>query len=146
MKGSSFREKKKPHTMHTGISVLVGYICIIPVILNYTDGLIKEILLYLHALGVSCIIYLVVNNINNGGTEDIADENDMYGLRHLLFNIELPPKTLWFNMGLWDKPGLTFPQACENLVHSVAKVIDIKPVSAVLGNISFWELKKKNCC
>lgn len=124
--------------MHTGISVLVGYICILPVISSYTDGLIKEILLYLHALGISCIVYLLVNNISNGSTtEDLVDENEIYGLRHLLFNLELPPKTLWFNMGLWDKSNLTFPQACENLVHTVAKVIGIKPVSAVLGNISF---------
>ncbi|GAA5811016.1 hypothetical protein MFLAVUS_004445 [Mucor flavus] len=48
-------------------------------------------------------------------------------------------------MGLWDKPDLTFPQACENLVHAVAKVMDIKPVSTVLGKgitneLSQWRI------
>lgn len=123
--------------MHTGLSLLVGYVCILPIISRCTEGLIKEVLLYLHALGVSCIIYILVNNISNPTTDDTTtDENEIYGLRHLLFNLDLPPKTLWFNMGLWDKPNLTFPQACENLVHTVAKAINIKPVSAILGNIN----------
>ncbi|KAI7895598.1 S-adenosyl-L-methionine-dependent methyltransferase [Mucor mucedo] len=116
--------------MHTGASVLVGYICILPVISSYTDGWIQHVLLYLHALGVSCMLYLLVNPATSDNNE--VDENEIYGLRHLLFNLELPPKTLWFNMGLWDKPGLSFPQACENLVHKVAQFINIKPMSSVL--------------
>jgi hypothetical protein len=118
--------------MYTGISILVGYLCLIPIISNYTDGSIKSILYYSHALGVSCIIFLLLNN-NNAEEATTTDKNEIYGLRHLLFNLELPPKTLWFNMGLWDKPGLTFPQACENLVHAVATVMKIQPASTVLG-------------
>jgi hypothetical protein len=119
--------------MYTSISVIVGYLCILPIISNYTDGTIKSILLYLHALGISVTLYFFTNNTSKNDTA--TDKNEIYGLRHLLFNLELPPKTLWFNMGLWDKPDLTFPQACENLVHAVAKTIKIKPVSAVLGKI-----------
>lgn len=120
--------------MYTEISIFIGYVCIIPVISVYTDGLIKDILLYSHALGISCIFYLLINQVDTATTE----KNELYGLRHLLFNLQLPPTTLWFNMGLWDKPDLTFPQACENLVHAVAKVMDIKPVSTVLGKIFFY--------
>ncbi|KAG2236772.1 S-adenosyl-L-methionine-dependent methyltransferase [Thamnidium elegans] len=114
--------------MYTELSIFIGYVCIIPVISICTNGLIKDILLYSHALGISCILYLLINQVNTTTTE----KNELYGLRHLLFNLRLPPTTLWFNMGLWDKPDLTFPQACENLVHAVAKVMDIKPVSTVL--------------
>lgn len=128
--------------MYTGVSVLVGYLCLLPIISSYTDGPAKSILYYLHALGVSCMIYLLLNDNN---TKDAAatDENEIYGLRHLLFNLELPPKTLWFNMGLWDKPGLTFPQACENLVHAVATVMKIQPDSTILGK-SYFLLQNEN--
>lgn len=113
--------------MHTGLSVLVGYICILPMISMYTFGWIQNILFYLHALGISCIIYLLFHPFPPN------EENEIYGLRHILFNVELPPKTLWFNMGLWDQPNLSFPQACENLVHRVANFIQMKSGSKVLG-------------
>lgn len=116
--------------MYTELSIFIGYVCIIPVISMCTTGLIKDILLYSHALGVSCILYLLINQVDT-----TTEKNEMYGLRHLLFNLQLPPTTLWFNMGLWDKPDLTFPEACENLVHAVAKAMKIKPVSTVLGKI-----------
>lgn len=109
---------------------LVGYLSLIPVVSIYTDGLIKEILLYLHAIILTCLVL-------EYGTESTTGKHEIYGLRHILFNLELPPKTLWFNMGLWNKPNLTFPEACENLVHAVIEFIDLKPVSTVLGKILF---------
>jgi hypothetical protein len=115
-------------------SIVLGYSSILPLIIIYTDGSIKSILLYLHALGIASIIYLLVNLPPASIKEtQPTGQNEIYGLRHLLFNLELPPKTLWFNMGLWDKEGLSFPEACENLVHTVAEKMDIKPASTVLG-------------
>lgn len=112
-------------------SILVGYLCLIPLISSFADGYIKSILYYLHALGVSCMVYVLIHG--NSNSTAVADSSEIYGLRHLLFNLQLPPKTLWFNMGLWDTPNLTFPQACENLVLRVAKLMDIKPKSKILG-------------
>jgi hypothetical protein len=117
-------------------SIVLGYSSILPLIIIYTYGTIKSILLYLHALGIASIIYLLINlppaSINQALS---MNQNEIYGLRHLLFNLKLPPKTLWFNMGLWNKEGLSFPEACENLVHTVAEKMDIRPACAVLGLI-----------
>lgn len=64
----------------------------------------------------------------------MTDKNEMYGLRHLIFNLDFQPKTLWFNMGLWDNSkDLNFPEACENLVHAVLSNLNIKPNSTILG-------------
>lgn len=123
-------------SMYTRASILVGYLCILPIISSCTDGSVKSTFYYLHALGVSCIAYVLLHS-NNSSTNTTSDESEVYGLKHLLFNLELPPKTLWFNMGLWDKPNLTFPQACENLVSAVTRLMDLQTHSKILG-------KKKN--
>jgi hypothetical protein len=47
--------------------------------------------------------------------------NEMYGLQNTLYNIDISPKGLWFNMGFWDGQNLQFSEACRALVH---KVID----------------------
>lgn len=121
-------------SMYTGAGILVGYLCLLPIISSCTDGSVKSTLYYLHALGVSCIAYILLNSSNNSSsTSTSSADSEIYGLKHLLFNIELPPKTLWFNMGLWDKPNLTFPQACENLVNAVTKLMDLQPRSKILG-------------
>lgn len=117
--------------------MVVGYINVLPLIIIYTDGHIKNTLLYLHALGIACMVYLSVNSSPDPEKEaqQPRGSKELYGMKHLLFNLELPPKTLWFNMGLWNKEGLSFPEACENLVGTVAKKMDIKPSSTVLGMI-----------
>lgn len=117
------------------ISIVAGYFSLLPLILLNTDGAIKTALTYLHALGITCIIYILINSTKEEDTIT-ADNNEIYGLRHLLFNLELPPKTLWFNMGLWNKENISFPEACENLVHAVASKMHIKPNSTVLGKIN----------
>lgn len=118
--------------MYTGAGILVGYLCLLPIISSCTDGSMKSALYYLHALGVSCIAYILLNSNSGSSANTSSGDSEVYGLKHLLFNIELPPKTLWFNMGLWDKPNLTFPQACENLVNAVTKLMDLQPRSKVL--------------
>ncbi|KAI8645251.1 S-adenosyl-L-methionine-dependent methyltransferase [Parasitella parasitica] len=35
-------------------------------------------------------------------------------------------------MGLWDEKDMSFPEACENLVHAVASKMNIRPNSTVL--------------
>ncbi|KAK4513194.1 uncharacterized protein ATC70_012989 [Mucor velutinosus] len=114
-------------------SVVAGYLSLLPLIILYTDGYIEKTLIYLHALGITCILYILVNSTTDDTTTTAsADGNEIYGLRHLLFNLELPPKTLWFNMGLWSKKNMSFPEACENLVHAVADKMDINPNASVL--------------
>jgi hypothetical protein len=117
------------------ISVVAGYLSLLPLIILYTDGYIEKTLIYLHALGITCILYTLVNSTNDdtATTTSTSHESEIYGLRHLLFNLELPPKTLWFNMGLWNKESMSFPEACENLVHAVAHKMNIKPNASVLG-------------
>ncbi|KAI8970003.1 S-adenosyl-L-methionine-dependent methyltransferase [Mycotypha africana] len=110
-------------------SVLIGYLSCLPWIAWSTDGSLNMMLTYLHAVGVCILLYVLFF-----ASATLAEQktNDLYGLRHILFNVELPPKTMWFNMGLWDKKGIRFPTACENLVHAVVSKMDMKAGSSVL--------------
>ncbi|KAF7717427.1 Uncharacterized protein PECH_006420 [Penicillium ucsense] len=47
-----------------------------------------------------------------------ALESRVYGLDHALLNIQLPPATLWMNMGYW-KNTEDFPEACQALLDLV---------------------------
>ncbi|KAJ5483864.1 hypothetical protein N7539_006064 [Penicillium diatomitis] len=47
-----------------------------------------------------------------------ALESRVYGLDHALLNIQLPPATLWMNMGYW-KDTEDFPEACQALLDLV---------------------------
>ncbi|KAJ5907898.1 hypothetical protein N7495_000580 [Penicillium taxi] len=42
----------------------------------------------------------------------------LYGLDHALLNVELPPKTMWMNMGYWESTS-EFPKACQALLDQV---------------------------
>lgn len=49
-----------------------------------------------------------------------GDDSRVYGLGHSILNIELPPKTMWMNMGYWiDENNLHFPSACQALLEQV---------------------------
>ncbi|OBZ82145.1 Erythromycin 3''-O-methyltransferase, partial [Choanephora cucurbitarum] len=61
-----------------------------------------------------------------------TQQSELYGLRNLLVNLELPPKSAWFNMGLWDRPNLNYSQACQNLVREVTEQCAIQPNSSIL--------------
>lgn len=127
-------------------SVVAGYFSLLPLIILYTDGYIEKTLIYLHALGITCILYILVNSTSDETTTTTAaaEGNEIYGLRHLLFNLELPPKTLWFNMGLWNRDDMSFPEACENLVHAVANKMSIKPNASVLGPLNYRAIAKSH--
>jgi hypothetical protein len=105
---------------------------ILPCVLLFTNGAVQNGLLYLHALGMTCVVYFLIH-YESIQEDQIVDKNELYGLRHLIFNLDFEPKTLWFNMGLWDASDLSFPEACERLVHAVVSKLNIKPNSTVLG-------------
>ncbi|KAI9470093.1 MAG: S-adenosyl-L-methionine-dependent methyltransferase [Benjaminiella poitrasii] len=109
----------------------VAYICILlPVISIFTTGALKSICLYLHALGAACGIWLLTNSRQQ---QQQQSQDELYGISHpILSNLNMTPKTFWFNMGLWDKEGLSFPEACENLVDTVARKLNIQPNLSIL--------------
>ncbi|KAJ5949669.1 hypothetical protein N7454_001253 [Penicillium verhagenii] len=43
---------------------------------------------------------------------------ETYGLDHAVLNIQLPPQTMWMNMGYWESTS-DFPEACQALLHQV---------------------------
>ncbi|KAL2047630.1 hypothetical protein N7G274_000672 [Stereocaulon virgatum] len=48
----------------------------------------------------------------------------IYGLHHAVLNIELPPRTMWMNMGYWEN-GSNFPSACRRLLTEVLYTADL---------------------
>ncbi|KAJ5320403.1 hypothetical protein N7508_000686 [Penicillium antarcticum] len=42
----------------------------------------------------------------------------LYGLDHAVLNIQLPPQSMWMNMGYWEHTN-DFPTACEALLEQV---------------------------
>lgn len=94
---------------------LAAYIAFIPIILQACTDVWRYTLLYLHAIGLVCLVMF-----------GSSKSNDMYSLNHVVFNLVIPPKTLWFNMGLWDNDALEFPEACESLATAVINRLDIK--------------------
>lgn len=53
------------------------------------------------------------------GKSTTGSENDMYGLQHTLYNVQVVPETFWFNMGYWNSDTQSFAQACQLLVRKV---------------------------
>lgn len=119
--------------MLTKLLTLGSYLSLIPCILFFTNGLVQNTLLYLHALGLLRVVYFLID-YELPANEEVAKtrKKEMYGLRHLIFNIDFQPKTLWFNMGLWNT-DISYAEACENLVHAVVSNFNIKPNSTMLG-------------
>jgi hypothetical protein len=100
---------------------LIVYLSVLlPILFLQERGLIRDVLLYLHAF---CIPFIITS----------SSSNDLYGLKHFIFNLELPPRTLWFNMGFWESPNATFPEACAHLVKTVIKNMNLNRESNVLG-------------
>ncbi|KAJ6094777.1 hypothetical protein N7467_002290 [Penicillium canescens] len=42
----------------------------------------------------------------------------LYGLDHAVLNIQLPPQSMWMNVGYWEHTN-NFPEACEALLEQV---------------------------
>ncbi|KAJ5712799.1 hypothetical protein N7493_009267 [Penicillium malachiteum] len=49
---------------------------------------------------------------------------ELYGLDHAVLNIQLPPQTMWMNMGYWESTT-HFPDACRALLDRVLSTADI---------------------
>ncbi|KAJ5714931.1 uncharacterized protein N7483_012112 [Penicillium malachiteum] len=49
---------------------------------------------------------------------------ELYGLDHAVLNIELPPQTMWMNMGYWESTT-HFPDACRALLDRVLSKADL---------------------
>lgn len=81
--------------------------------------------LYCHGMGMGLLLFFAMTRSNR--------DSDLYNLRNILFNVPLPPRTLWFNMGLWKDEGDSYPDACERLVKAVADVVKIGKGASVLG-------------
>ncbi|CAG7930487.1 unnamed protein product [Penicillium olsonii] len=72
----------------------------------------------------------------------------LYGLDHAVLNIQLPPQTMWMNMGYWEHTD-DFPEACEALLDQVlmtalsheTKSIRILDVGCGCGDQSLHILK-----
>ena len=106
-----------------GLLGFFAYIALLPVIHLTTSGIAHDIGLYLHAIGLAWALF-----------EEFSD-GEMYDLRHVIFNLEIPPRTLWFNMGLWndDDETMHFSEACERLVEAVLQQMQLKRATRVLG-------------
>lgn len=55
-----------------------------------------------------------------------------YALDHALLNLQLPPPTMWMNMGWWDTTTSTLPEASENLLRRLLQAADIPTGSRIL--------------
>ncbi|ORY94867.1 S-adenosyl-L-methionine-dependent methyltransferase [Syncephalastrum racemosum] len=79
-------------------------------------------LLYCHGVGLG--LFMLMRRSKS--------DSDMYSLRNVMFNVPLPPRTLWFNMGLWKDKSDSYPDACERLVNAVADAVKIGKGASVL--------------
>ncbi|CAO3625023.1 unnamed protein product [Cunninghamella echinulata] len=55
-----------------------------------------------------------------------SSTNEMYGIRHLWLNLQLPPPTFWCNMGYWKNDNKNYITACEQLVLSITNKLGIQ--------------------
>ncbi|KAI9272920.1 S-adenosyl-L-methionine-dependent methyltransferase [Phascolomyces articulosus] len=127
----------------TVVTRLFVYLASLPILYLITTGIIRDIVLYLHALGLA---WLLFSFTPSSTTQPNGGQNDMYDLRHVTFNLEIPPKTLWFNMGLWydddneqdnknnkeNEKHMKYSHACERLVEAVIQQMEMKHSSRVL--------------
>ncbi|KAI8141815.1 hypothetical protein BJV82DRAFT_163119 [Fennellomyces sp. T-0311] len=117
-----------------GLTTVLVYVALLPVIQLGTTGIVHDISLYFHAIGLAWTLLVGFS------------QGQMYNLRHVTFNLEIPPKTLWFNMGLWSDDTIHFSDACERLVVAVLEQMRLKRSTHVLGKpspLSFRRSLKK---
>ncbi|KAI9019611.1 S-adenosyl-L-methionine-dependent methyltransferase [Phycomyces nitens] len=98
---------------------IISYIVLLPILLQYNHTIWVGCLLYCHALGLAYWL----SNIFQFPCQKKQNKGEIYGLHHLLFNIDIPPKTFWLNMGLWDNDGISYKDACERLVTKATENI-----------------------
>ncbi|KAI8342735.1 S-adenosyl-L-methionine-dependent methyltransferase [Chlamydoabsidia padenii] len=94
--------------------LILLYGILLPIIYLYTEGYIKDLLLYAHACGF--IVWCHTS----------PHPKDMYGLKHFRLNLELPPRTFWCNTGYWTDGNATdFVGACQRLVSIVINKLNV---------------------
>ncbi|KAI9491583.1 S-adenosyl-L-methionine-dependent methyltransferase [Zychaea mexicana] len=128
-----------------GPTTIALYAALLPgLCLVTTTGPLRDIAIYLHAFGLAWLLFFQTSSSSP------QQGSDMYNLRHVMFNLEIPPKTLWFNMGLWDanesgginsdngkssdddRCHMKYSDACEKLVEAVLERMEMKHASNVL--------------
>ncbi|KAK0508782.1 hypothetical protein JMJ35_009058 [Cladonia borealis] len=62
--------------------------------------------------------------ISKGTLGDEPRKKKIYGLHHAILNINVPPKTMWMNMGYWERDS-DLPKACSRLLKEVLKAADL---------------------
>lgn len=118
------------------VIVFLIYVLLLPLISISASDNIKSILLYLHAIGLTCILYNAIHSVlsrSKDAKRTLNQEKDLYGLKHTLLNLQVPPATLWFNVGLWVDNTNLYPEACENLISKVARYANVQKNKSVLG-------------
>ncbi|RFU24966.1 hypothetical protein B7463_g11372, partial [Scytalidium lignicola] len=72
-------------------------------------------------IGISLVPFLkyIIYSPRRGRKYDTS-QNSVYNLDQARLNIELPPPTMWMNMGYW-KDSNDLPRACEALLQEVLK-------------------------
>ncbi|KAA8647945.1 uncharacterized protein ATNIH1004_003827 [Aspergillus tanneri] len=61
-----------------------------------------------------------------------VDEKKLYGLDHSILHMEVPPTSMWMNMGYWKHTN-SFPDACEALLDQVLITADLLSESRTPG-------------
>ncbi|KAI9256229.1 S-adenosyl-L-methionine-dependent methyltransferase [Sporodiniella umbellata] len=115
------------------LSKVFIYALLLPLIATLSSGLFRTVLLYIHAIGLTCVVYntLLAARPNIGQKKD-NQSKEMYGMRHVLLNIRFPPDTLWFNMGLWAPETTVYSEACEEVMSRVVQNSNIQQGESVL--------------
>eukprot|EP00050_Salpingoeca_kvevrii_P014946 m.42046 g.42046 ORF g.42046 m.42046 type:complete len:343 (+) comp6072_c0_seq1:650-1678(+) len=64
------------------------------------------------------------------------DSGDVYGLDHALLNLQVPPPTLWLNLGYHDPNDtandVSFAAACQALALELASAAQLQPGQSIL--------------
>ncbi|EFE39027.1 conserved hypothetical protein [Trichophyton verrucosum HKI 0517] len=109
---------------------VLSYTLPVSIIAAYALGIASSIWLFPWAKRIA--IYLITQlSADNTRIETnyTAQDESLYGLDHAALNIQLPPTTMWMNMGYWkDNGSVQLPEACEALLDKVLRTagLDIK--------------------
>ncbi|EGD93524.1 hypothetical protein TESG_01069 [Trichophyton tonsurans CBS 112818] len=102
---------------------MLSYILPISIIAAYALGIASSIWLFPWAKRMA--IYLITQpSADNTRIETnyTAQDDSLYGLDHAALNIQLPPTTMWMNMGYWkDNGSVQLPEACQALLEKVLR-------------------------
>lgn len=64
----------------------------------------------------------------------------VYGLSHAILNLQVPPTTMWMNMGYWNDQKeypADFPRACVSLLRKVLAIADVSDTTINLLDVGF---------